>query len=342
MQENTFGYVRKVNTSTGKLMGNYLYAELLLSFSLRARLRNELEQNKEIRLFCSCSPENIRPVYINDQNSIFFPTGIGHTAGCVAYITRLSEHINNPLIKELSSNRPCLPVSFTWVKGARIRYSVITDPQLAFSERISLQQMVKYINYYTFFRLSMEIFHSQRSIYPDLADFLQEISFEFGKCTLTDQSGNRFGLGAKMQFCYCQQPGTVSFVYAKVIAIDRTYKSHVYIKAEHINGTSVFEINHDKWNCVEPDIDQELPLYMCGFVRTEEGHIFVKGKRDSITHTYQEKQSGLRELHRMLSFVLFHVNSYGLLCCSKEEYQKTNRQCNQGELCNSPFFSMFF
>lgn len=340
MYEVMVGYIRKADTSNNQILDIYPLAELLLNARLRYQLKNELEANPALRLFCGCSPENNRPIFINANNSLHFPENIGHAALCVSYIKDFSKYLSIPLIKILTAPNPCLPVSFSWGFRSRSTYAMVTNGRLSFldspTDRISLEDFVKYINYSAFYKRAMDILHGRQNTYPESMIFLEDIMFEFGKFCL--QNSERMTINTNTCFRKNQPIGTVGFLYAKVSAINRSYKTNVYITAQCINGAATFELAHEKWSLLEPDIDEDLPLYICAIIRTEEAHSFSYGKRDSITHTFQGKTSNKRERHHILSFVLFHANKYGLLCCNKEEYIKTNSLCSQGEVCFVPYF----
>ena len=340
MEKINYGYIRKIDTRNNQLLDFYSYPELLTSPVLRSRLKAELEQSPNCRLFCACSELNDRPVCINDSNSLYFPEGSRHASCCVSYLTILMQYISHPIIKELVSAKPCLPVAFKWVTGSRLYHSVITDTRLSIMEtdRLSLDDYVKYTNLRTFYQIAMEIYHGNRSNYPSAEEFLQMVSFEFGKCTLIDQSGAAFPITQKTIFRPHLPPGTVSFLFAKILSVNSSYKSRLYFTALHSCGETMFEMDHDRWEYLEPEINPELPLYICGFVRSAEGNMYKKGRRDSITHIYHGAVSKKKETHHMLSFVLFHANAYGLLCCNKEMYDKTNNLCAAGAACYLPFF----
>lgn len=340
MEKINYGYIRKVDTANHKLLDFYSYPELLTNPMLRSRLKIELEHSPERRLFCACSEHNDRPVYINDSYSLYFPEGSRHAGSCVSYLTTLMEYVNHPLIKELVSTKPCLQVAFKWAAGSRLYQSVITNaiPSITESKRLSLDDFVKYTNLCTFYRIAMEICHGKRSSYPSADEFLQMASFELGKCTFIDQSEAAFSITERTLFRPHQALGTVSFLLARILYVNSSYKSRLYFTAKHLTGETMFEMDHGRWESLEPDINQDLPLYICGFVRSVEGTIYRKGRRDSVTHTYQGAVSKKKEAYHMLSFVLFHANTYGLLCCSKDMYIKTNELCAQRAPCYLPFF----
>lgn len=336
------GYVRKVDTSNNQLLDLYPYSELLLNVQVRSRLKEELDNFPSKRLFCACSSENNRPVYINSNNSLYFPENIGHAASCVAYITEFSKFLNIPLIKTLTSPNPCVPVSFNWSPRSRSTYTIVTDSRLSFTnrtigtDRLTLEDFVKFVNYSVFYRKAMDVFHGRQTTYPEFTDFLEEIMFEFGKYNI--QNTDTLALNSNTCFRKHQPVGTISFLYAKITDINRSYVGSVYITAQHINGFATFELEHEKWNHLEPYIDEDLPMYICAIIRTEACHSYAYGKRDSVTHTFQGKISKKRERYHILSFVLFHTNTYGLLCYTKDEYKKTNTLCSQGKVCFTSYF----
>ncbi|XBX10679.1 hypothetical protein QMP26_41840 (plasmid) [Enterocloster clostridioformis] len=334
------GYIRKVDTSNNQILDLYPYPELLLNVRGRSRLKEELDVFPSHRLFCACSSENNRPVFINSSNSLYFPENIGHAPSCVAYIKEFSRYLNLPLIKLLLSPNPCVPVTSNWSPRSRSTHTMVTDSRLSFvssaSDRITLEDFVKFINYTVFYRKAMDIFHGRQTTYPEFTALMEEILFEFGKCSL--RNTEILTLGANTCFQKHQPIGTISFLYAKITAVNRSYKSNVYITAQYINGSATFELEHEKWNRLEPCIDEDLPMYICAIIRTEESHSYAYGKRDPVTHTFQGKVSKKRERYHILSTVLFHANSFGLICCTKEEYRKTNNLCSQGKVCFTSYF----
>lgn len=331
-----------MNMATQKLLASYPYPELLLCPHLRTRIQAEMEQNHSIQLYCACSKHNNRPVLINKSGSIYFPPGYGHDPSCVSYLSALLDFVSNPLIRMLLMPKPSLAVCFKWSSRSHSSYCMITEPNLSFiesgSKTFSLEDFVKLINLRTFYTIALEVSRGERPGYPTSEEMLLEIRFELGKYTFVDPSGAFYPVSEHSLFKNHASINSVHFLYAKILSVDRHYKSHVYFTALHLNGISSFAIDHEKWDCLEQKINQNLPLYVCGFVRTVETTSFSKGHRDSITHVYQSSGSKKSKKHLLKSFCLFHATLNGMICYSERQYKDANDLCQKNKLCYLPFF----
>lgn len=324
------GYVRKVNIGTGQLLESYSYAELLLYRSLRAQLRAEILSNANIQLFCACSCKNDRPVYLNDACSIYFPRNCGHHSSCTAYLSLFSKYLSLPSVSMIVGE-DILNVNFRWRKGSHTKIGVIQDIHInAIIEEassLSLEDVIKFINLRVLHKICSDILHNKRIRYPNSDEMLFEIAYEFGKYTLCDPEGCCIALKEQHLFSNNALPG-ISFVYAKAVSIERSYKNNVYITAQHINGKSSFSLQHKKWDYLEPYLETELPLYICGFVRSTEVKPYIKRGHDSITHAFQTGRSNHKMVHELTSFCLFHATLNGILCTTLEDFNKYNSLCS--------------
>lgn len=340
--EVKYGYVRKVNIATHELLGHYSYPELLLYPRIRTKLQAEMEDNNNIHLYCSCGKHNNRPVLINKDGSLYFPAEYGHDSSCVSYISALLEFVNHPLIRLFLVSKPTLPVGFKWSERSHTTYCMITNPKLGLiesnSKTIPLEDFVKLVNLKVFYKIATEISRGERPCYPSSEEMLLEIRFELGKYTFLDPSGALYPISERTLFNSHASINSVCFLYAKILSVDRSYKSKVYFTAQHLNGISSFSISHEKWDRLEAKINQNLPLYVCGFVRTVENTAFTKGQRDSVTHVYQSGSSKKIINHLLTSFCLFHTTKNGMLCCSEQQYSTADDLCKSNELCYLPFF----
>lgn len=337
-----YGYIRKTDITTQKLLESYSYPELLLYPNLRARIQREMEQNHNIQLYCACSSHNDRPVLINKSGSLHFPPGYGHAPTCVSYLSMLLEFSSNPLIRMFLTTKPSLAVCFKWSIRSHASYCMITEPDLNFikngSKAFSLEDFVKLINLRTFYKIALDVCRGKRPAYPTSEEMLLEIRFELGKYTFFDPSGALYPISEHSLFNNHAPINSVLFLYAKILSVDRSYKNYVYFTAQHLNGISSFSIDHEKWDCLEQKINQKLPLYVCGFVRTVETTSFSKGRRDSVTHIYQSGNSKKAKNHLLKSFCLFHATLNGMICYSECQYIAANDLCQRNKLCYLPFF----
>lgn len=336
------GYVRKVDVNTNQLLELYSYPELLLHRSLRGRLKAEMAEQSEIQLFCACSGQNDRPVYLNDSLSIYFPKDCSHHADCVSYIARLSEFLATPVIRALVAERPCLNVGFKWRKGSHAKCCIIRDYSiqsiLESSPSLTLDDFVKLINLRVSYKICLDVSHGRRKTYPDSEEMLHEIAFELGKLSLRDLENNTVSLTEQFLFHNYAQPETISFLYAKILTVERGYRNKVYLTALHTNGTSFFTISHDKWDSLEPYIQFDLPLYVCGFVRTTETCAYIKGKRDSVTHAFKSSHSLKKKNNEITSFCLFHATINGMLCITRKDFDTINQLCSNTSFFCIPYF----
>lgn len=340
--EIKFGYIRKMNIATQELLDSYSYPELLLYPHLRARIQADMDQNHNIQLYCACSRHNNRPVLINKSGSLYFPSGCGHDPACVSYLSALLNFVSNPLIRMFLTPKPSLDVCFKWSSRSHASYRMITEPTLSFiesgSKTSSLEDFVKLINLKIFYKIALEVSRGERPTYPTSEEMLLEIRFELGKYTFVDPSGAFYPISEQSLFNNRASINSVHFLYAKILSVDRSYKSHVYFTAQHLNGISSFSIEHEKWDCLEEKINKNLPLYICGFVRTVETTSFSKGHRDSITHVYQSGGSKKSKKHLLKSFCMFHATLNGMICYSEHQYMEANDLCKKNKLCYLPFF----
>lgn len=336
------GYVRKVDLNTNQLLDVYSYPELLLHRSLRGRLKAEMAEQGEIRLFCACSGQNDRPVYLNDSLSIYFPKDCGHHADCVSYIAKLSEFLATPVIRALVAERPRLDAGFKWRKGSHAKWCIIRDYSiqniLEGSPSLTLADFVKLINLRVSYKICLDVSHGRRITYPDSEEMLHEIAFELGKLSLRDAENNTVSLTEQFLFHNYAQPKTISFLYAKILLVERGYRNKVYLTARHSNGTSFFTISHEKWDSLEPYIQFDLPLYICGFVRTTETSTYIRGKRDPVTHAYKTSQSTKKKIHEITSFCLFHAATNGMLCTTRKDFETITQLCSNASFFCIPYF----
>lgn len=340
--ESQIGYIRKVNTKTGLLLDLYSYTELLLFRSLRSQLKLEMLEDRNIHLYCACSNEDNRPVYLNDACSIYFPSDCGHNRYCASYLSTLSDYLRIPAISMIINENNCLDVAFRWRKGCHTKTGVVRSLCInaldCRSPSLSLEDFVQLINLRVSHKICLDIFHKKRNRYPDSSEMLFEIAYELGKYTLQDPEGHTFSLKEQNFFKDKAMPGSISFLYARALTIERGYKSNVYITAQHINGKSSFLLSHEKWNSLEPCLQLNLPLYICGFVRTTEVNAFTRGKRDSVTHAFQTSRPTQKRVHELTSFCLFHTSLNGMLCATQDDFDNYNRLCNAGVYFCIPYF----
>ena len=58
----------------------YFYTDLLTDVSLRIRLTNILNSDDNTHLYCGCSSEHDKDIFLSDEGKILFPKGILHSS----------------------------------------------------------------------------------------------------------------------------------------------------------------------------------------------------------------------------------------------------------------------
>lgn len=331
-----YGYFRKVNL-IGQTLNYYSYGAILFDLQERVRLYGELTGNQNLKLFCACSEFNDREIRITNTYGFDFQAGIEHHPYCINNIRRLSKFIIRNEISPFIGNAGSIPVSFRWKKGCRSASGFIGPAALYFNQTgLSLSSLVAIMNIRAFKKCV-----GKGSNYPTELDFFNEVSFEMGRYILSDSKGDQIALTSTSMYQPSQKPGSISFIYARIINYDESYKSKVYIGCSYSYGKTNICIDKEKWDFLKANIIPDVPLYVAGFVVTKEVSVFVKGRYDSKTHTAYKASEQKKRIENVLSsFVLFHANNHGLLCFTKEEYWLGNYLCNKNIIYEKPYYPM--
>ena len=339
MNKIHYGSFRKVDTSIGREVCSYAYGDILFHFSKRIRLYDELISRPELKLYCSCCSEDQLEIKLTDTFGLEFVDNTNHSKGCAAYIRSLDQYINRPGISPFSGQTNELPVSFRWKKGSRVSIGFITNDCITHNEgRLALDTFVAMVNIRAFENRNTRAADGNSTFQE--SNIINDVLFEFGKYRIIDPKGDVIYLDNQSIFRSSQEIGTTSFLYARILEVNDSYKSKVYLLCEHANGKTNISVDRTKWDTyIKNAIIENLPLFICGFVSTKEVSIFTRGRYDSKTHSvYKSTETKTRVENILSSFVVFHANDYGLICFSQEEYCAGNKLARQGIYYEKPYY----
>ena len=293
------------------------YSELYLDYSLRLSVARRINYEHTI-LHCPCIES--RPVVtLTNEGDFQFRQGAVHSRECASYIRMLAQRsVEYPYVL-FSSNCRDLPVDFKWQKGCRRRTGFLSSDPLTSEDKkkgLTLGGLVYLVNILSFIRAEESCSSREADVF--LKHLLTETGFLLSEHRLSDRDGNVLSLTPKRFPERSDRVGTVSYVYARIISMDMTHKTFVYLKTEGLGNASYFAVPRETW-CGPQSLTDDYPLWISGICVRKERTSFQRGNYDSMTHQTYGGESKTYRQNEISSFVLFHTNAFGLVAFSPRE-----------------------
>ena len=325
----------------------YFYTDLLTDVSLRIRLTNILKSDDNTHLYCGCSFEHDKEIFISDEGKILFPKGIPHSTYCVSYIKEMLS-LGAGSLSPFITKGGAVPVNFTWKARTHKSISVIDTADLLAEGSAMIFDLASVVT--TLNALSFQHTSVRAAICTPAPDFLEQfmkaLLFDMSRITLKDKKGELLPLSVNRILNKSSPAGDVYFFYGKVLKIDESYKRYTYVRIHSVGECDItITVDQSVWGdtlkkIYRSPLASDGLLFMAGLVETKVLKSYKQGSYDPYTGMSTDGSMREYKANILRQGVLFFANDYGLMCSTKEQFDKSMELLDKGYYLERAFLAL--